>query len=136
MSGKKQARNGKPASTPSGKRSGGKAALQRSELQRLLACIYNTYQKLDDPAANKTCRRDFVFHMTDWEDNLRALAELYEHPEQFCRADAGRIVAGFLYHATAHVMEATRLLLDYEPGYLFDSPKSKRAAAPVKPAQK
>jgi hypothetical protein len=136
MSGKKQARNGKPASTPSGKRSASGAATRTAELHRLLASIYNTFQKLDDPAANKAGRRDFVFHMTDWEDNLRALAELYDRPEQFSRADAKRIVAGFLYHATAHVMEAARLLLDYEPGYLFDSPKPKTAKAPVKPAQK
>jgi hypothetical protein len=100
----------------------------------LLASIYNTYQKLDDAAANKAARSDFVFHMTDWEENLRALAQLYEHPEQFGRADAKRIVAGFLYHATAHVAEAARLLLDYEPGDLFGSPKPKKAKAPVKPA--
>jgi hypothetical protein len=102
----------------------------------LLARIYNTFQKLDDPAANKVCRRDFVFHMTDWEDDLHALAELYEHPERFSGPEAKRIVAGFLYHATAHVTEAARLLLDYEPGYLFDSPKTKVAEAPVKPARK
>jgi hypothetical protein len=102
----------------------------------LLASIYNSFQKLDDPDANKASRRDFVFHMTDWEDNLRALAELYERPERFSGAEAKRIVAGFLYHATAHVTEAARLLLDYEPGHLFDSPKPKAAAAPVKPAQK
>ena len=136
MSGKKQARNGKPASTAGGKRSASEAATRTTELHRLLASIYNTFQKLEGPAANKTCRRDFVFHMTDWEDDLRALAELYEHPERFSRADAKRIVAGFLYHATAHVMEAARLMLDYEPGYLFDSPKPKKAEAPVKPARK
>jgi hypothetical protein len=109
--------------------------LRRSELQRLLASIYNTYQKLDDPAANKTCRHDFVFHITDWEDDLRALAELYERPEQFSRADAGRIVAGFLYHATAHIMEAARLMLDWEPRYFIDA-REKAAEAPVKPARK
>src|SRR5579885_3377889 len=116
MSARKQARNGKPASTPTGKRSANEPASTNAELHRLLATIYNTYQKLDDPAANKGCRRDFVFHMTDWEDDLRALAELYEHPERFSRAEAERVVAGFLYHATHHIMEAARLLLDYEPG--------------------
>jgi hypothetical protein len=101
----------------------------------LLARIYDHYQKLDDPAANKVCRQDFIFHMSDWEDNLRALAELYEHPEVFDKTNAERIVAGFLYHATHHIMEAARLLLDYEPGYIFDSPKPKQTKELIKSAR-
>ena len=101
----------------------------------MLASIYNRYQKLDDPTANKVCRRDFVFHMSDWEKDLRALAELYEHPEGFSKSEAEEVVAGFLYHATAHVMEAARLMLDYEPGYIFDSPKPNQTESFVKPAR-
>jgi len=101
----------------------------------LLASIYNHYQKMDDPAVNKDCRRDFVFHMSDWEEDVRALAKLYERPEEFSKSEAEQIVAGFLYHATAHVMEAARLLLDYEPGYLFDSAKPKKTEEFVEPAR-
>ncbi len=111
------------------------AAPQNTELHRLLAAIYNNFQKLDDPAANKICRRDFVFHMTDWDNNLRELAELYERPERFSKAHAKQIVAAFLFHATAHVMEAARLMLDYQPGYFFDSPKPKKAER-LKPARR
>ena len=135
MSVKKRAQNGRNASTPSEDRSASEAASRSAHLRRLLASIYNKYQKLDDPAANTVCRHDFVFQMSDWEDDLRALAELYEHPETFSRSEAEHIVAGFLYHATAHVMEAARLLLDYEPGYLFDSPKPKKTPALVKSAR-
>jgi hypothetical protein len=103
------------------------------DLPRLLARIYDNYQKLDNAAANKMCRRDFVFHMSDWEEDLRALAELYEHSEKFSKSDAEQVVAGFLYHATAHIMEAARLLLDYEPG--FDSPKAKKTADRLKAAR-
>ncbi len=134
MSGKKRPGNGRPASTPTGKRSATKPASQSAELRRLLASIYNHYQKLDDPAANKDCRRDFVFHMSDWEEDLRALVELYERPGGFSKSDAEQIVAGFLYHATAHVMEAARLMLDYEPGYIFDSAKPKKTEEFVNPA--
>ncbi len=40
-----------------------------------------------------------------------------------------------------HVIEEprdnpARLLLDYEPGYIFDSPKPKKADGPVKPTPK
>ncbi len=135
MSEKKQARNGRPASTPTGKRSESETDSKSTQLRRLLASIYNHYQKLDDPAANKVCRRDFVFHMSDWEEDLRVLAKLYEYPEEFSKSDAKSIVARFLYHATAHVMEAARLLLDYEPGYIFDSPKEKKTGEVIKPSQ-
>jgi hypothetical protein len=92
----------------------------------LLNAIYAEFQKLDDPAADAQCRWDFVFHMTDWARDLRQIAALYEHPEKFSHTEAEDIVSGFLYHATAHIMEAARLLLDYEPGYIFDSPKPKK----------
>jgi len=134
MSAKKQPRNGRPALTPTVKPSADEQVHRARELHRLLANIYGAYQKLDDPSANKDCRRDFVFHMTDWEDDLRAFAELYEHPERFSKPEAERVVAAFLYHATAHVMEAARLLLDYEPGYFFDSPKPKKTTGRAKPA--
>ena len=136
MSAKKRAHNGRNASTLSEDRSASEAASQSAALRRLLASIYNKYQKLDDPAANTVCRRDFVFHMSDWEEDLRALAELYEHPEEFSKSDAASIVARFLYHATAHIMEAARLLLDYEPGYIFDSPKPKKTPDLVKSARR
>jgi hypothetical protein len=126
MSGKNHGKNGRSASTRTGKRSASEAASKGTKLSRLLASIYDRYQKLDDAATNKVCRRDFVFHMSDWEEALRDLAELYEHPERFSRTDAEQIVAGFLYHATPHIMEAARLMLDYEPGYIFDSPKPTR----------
>lgn len=93
------------------------------KLRRLLDAVYPEFQKLDDPAADAKCRWDFVFHMTDWADDLDQLAALYRSPEQFSRRESEQVVSGFLMHATAHIMEAARLLLDYEPGYIFDSPK-------------
>ena len=135
MSARKLARNGKLASTPSASNSVRRPTLKIAELRQLLASIYNQFQRLDDPATNKACRLDFIFHMTDWSDNLRCLADLYKNPKRFSKTDAREIVASFLYHATAHVMEAARLMLDYEPGYIFDSPKPKKANLKVRAAR-
>jgi len=131
MSAKKPARNGKPASARTGKLLSRQALSPK--LERILDAIYPKYQKLDDHTADATCRWDFVFHMTDWAANLEQLATLYKNPEQFTKAEGEEIVSGFLYHATAHIMEAARLLLDYEPGYVFDSPKpmKRRRKAPA-----
>src|SRR6266852_5240817 len=116
MSAKKPPRNGKPAST-----SGGPPLKQyrmpSKELEKLLASIYNHFQHLDDRTANAEARRDFVFHMTDWLDDLDDLNAIYNHPERGDQRAAAQHIAGFLYHVTAHIMEAARLLLEYEPGY-------------------
>jgi hypothetical protein len=125
MSARKPRRNGKLES-----RRGGRISQLPSKLRRLLDAIYPELQSLDDRAADTKCRWDFVFHMTDWIADLQQLAKLYEHPGEFSRKEAEDVVMGFLYHATAHIMEAARLLLDYEPGYIFDSPK------PVKSMQR
>jgi hypothetical protein len=122
MSAKKPQRNGKPASM------GGGPPLKEyrrpsKELQKLLASVYNYYQHLDDRAVNAEVRRDFVFHMTDWLDDLDRIKAVYDHPEPSDRRAAAQDIAEFLYHVTAHIMEAARLLLDYEPGYIFESPK-------------
>jgi hypothetical protein len=73
--------------------------------------------------------------MTDWLDDFQRLCQLYKHPERYLREKADDIVAAFLYHATAHVMEAARLMLDYEPGYIFDSPKPKKSLLTQKVAR-
>ena len=135
MSVKKLPLNGKPASPPTEPLSANEIQATRKRLERLLAAVYNEYQRLDPPAVNAECRRDFVFHMMDWIEDLRQLADLYRHPEQIDRDQAEKIVSGFLIHVTAHVMEAARLMLNYEPGYIFDSPKPKKTPPLVEPTQ-
>jgi hypothetical protein len=78
----------------------------------MLRKAYDTYQKLDDPAANGEARRDFVFHMTDWISDLERLAALYNRPTAYNKDDASDAVFGFLIHALPHLMAARRLLLD------------------------
>jgi hypothetical protein len=135
MSARKPLRNGRRASPLSAPPSGHEALPNKADLERLLAAIYNEYQKLPDRAANKRCRWDLVFHMTDWARDLQRLAELYRNPEQVNRAAAEDIVTAFLLHVIPHLMEAGRLLLDYEPGYIFDSPKPKKTRPSLKPAR-
>jgi hypothetical protein len=118
MSAKRPARNGSVASKSTGSVSRAKPA-RASNIQTLLAAIYNDYQRLDERKLNARCRRNFVFHMTDWSENLRELAELYQHPEKFSRQEAGRIVSGFLFHVIPHLRAAGRLMLDYAPEDFF-----------------
>ena len=82
------------------------------ELKKLLGSIYHQFQKLDDPAANRQSREEFVFHMTDWLNDLDSLYEAYKNPETISKEAAGDAVFGFLIHALPHLMAAGRLLLD------------------------
>jgi len=56
-------------------------------------------------------KEEFVFHMSDWRDDLGRLEVLFRDPERD-PADAARDVAGFLYHVVPHLNAAARLLLD------------------------
>ena len=128
MSARKRLPNGKPASNHAGPRPIRNTSGSSRQLRKLLAALYNRYQKLDDPKRNAACRRDFVFHMTDWNNDLERLAALYKHPDKFDKDSAGDIVAGFLYHALWHVRAAARLLLDWEPEDIFKELDGKPAA--------
>jgi hypothetical protein len=116
MSVKKLLRNGKCASRVSIPNT--KHSYPRS-LNQILGRIYDRYQQLDEPKANAAGRKDFVFHMSDWIDDLRGLAELFQNPKKFSQKQAGDIVAGFLFHVIPHLRAAGRLLLDYTPDDIF-----------------
>lgn len=58
---------------------------------------------------------DFVFHMTDWQDNLEELQRLFSNPgSQSCNQATATII-GFLSHVLPHLTTAGDLLLDHVP---------------------
>src|SRR5262249_982342 len=114
MSAKRQPLNGKRVSKSTEKPSQTNGAPQFSRLEQLLAKIYHRYQRLDGAEKNRKGKQDFLFHMTDWVNDLQELAELYQHPERFDKGKAGEVVSGFLYHAVAHLRAAAKLLLDFD----------------------
>ncbi len=121
MSARKQPLNGNPGLIPGEPRSEIEPRMPGQDLQKLLASIYDQFQHLDDRAANAKARDDFVFHMTDWLDDLHNLAAIYEHPGQADSKQAGMVVAGFLYHVIPHLKAAGRLLLDHIPDAFEDA---------------
>jgi hypothetical protein len=125
MSERKQPLNGKRASRPTEPRSKTKATSSRYRLEQLLASAYDQHQKLDGAKINAAGKRNFIFHMTDWSEDLERLAELYKHPEKFDKKTAGALVAGFLYHVIPHLRAAGRLMLDYNPEDFFRDIDSK-----------
>src|SRR5438132_6508783 len=84
------------------------------DLEKILRSVFDAFQKHEDRKTNAVMKRDFVFHMTDWEDDLRRLHRFIEDPKGFSKEEAKTIVASFLYHATSHIKAAASLLLDFE----------------------
>jgi hypothetical protein len=84
-------------------------------IEETLAAIYDDFYDHDATPAAQKRKRDFVFHMTDWVDDLERLAALYRIPGDVHTDDAREIVMGFLFHAIPHLRAAGRLLVQEIP---------------------
>jgi hypothetical protein len=98
-------------------------------LKRLLGEVFDQSREIDNPATHAQQRADFVFHMTDWQEDLERLVQLYREPGRFPLEQARDIVAALLYHATGHLIAAARLY-DYVPDP-FAARDAGRTAAPA-----
>jgi hypothetical protein len=100
-----------------------------SKLEHLLGQVFDGAREGDretlDAEEYERRRHDFVFHMTDWRDDLERLADLFRHPEQQDEESASVFLIGFLYHVIPHLNAAGRLLLD-EIGDPFSQTRQER----------
>ncbi len=92
-----------------------RAMIKPSEplVARLRAVFMDFHAEDSDPGKEKACG-DFVFHMTDWIEELERLSRLYSDPLSHNEEEVRRAVTGFLYHACGHIIQAARLY-DYVP---------------------
>jgi hypothetical protein len=86
--------------------------IEKQEIERVLARVFDELQKIKDPTEHARTREDFVFHMVDWIDNLEELFQLYANPKDHDIETSNNIIIGFLYHVIPHLNVAGRLLLD------------------------
>lgn len=64
--------------------------------------------------------RDVAFHLSDWLQELKVLAELLAAPEQYTSDQARKAVIDFLVHAVPHLAAASALLIDTPVEDTFD----------------
>jgi hypothetical protein len=87
-----------------------------SQLEQLLGRVFDGAReglREDlDPEEYEKRKHDFIFHMTDWKDDLERLAALFNNPDPQGEEAASVLLIGFLYHAVPHLNAAGRLLLD------------------------
>jgi hypothetical protein len=98
---------------------------QTTRLEHLLGQVFdgcrNGLRNEVGPAEYERRRRDFIFHMMDWRNDLEPLARLYERPEGQDADAASTFLIGFLYHIIPHLAAAGRLLLDEVPDPFADA---------------
>lgn len=85
------------------------------ELTELLSAIFDQCHEPEDSEAYLTRRRDFVFHMTDWLNDLQDLHSLQFSPEGRDPAQASTELMAMLVHVIPHLNAAGRLLLGKIP---------------------
>lgn len=88
--------------------------LEHARIKELLGHVFDELQTVEDREKYAEVKQQFIFHMTDWIDDLQNLIELYDQPEQ-PKGKAAQAIAGFLYHVIPHLNAAGRLLLDRIP---------------------
>jgi hypothetical protein len=90
-------------------------ATQMEQVELLLEKLFDSqreeWKSELPPDEYERRRHDFVFHMTDWKNDLQWLAELYNDPGSQDEEAASTELIGFLYHVVPHLNAAGRLLL-------------------------
>jgi hypothetical protein len=85
----------------------------REKIEELLRGVFSELHEHNEPEYAKK-RDDFVFHMTDWLDDLDDLRAIY-NAEETTKEVAARFIVSFIYHVAPHLNAAGRLLLDEVP---------------------
>ena len=111
--------------------------MTEKQYRLISTALQKVFRKLVDgagPTGEDRQTADFVFQMSDWRDDLLALADLMKNPSGKSARQWNEAVASFLIHASGHVAAASRLA-GFEP-IEFNLPKrpgrSRRAASTKK----
>lgn len=105
-------------------------------LQALLAKVFDNsrdYLRRDlkiigREAEYEKLKAEFVFHMTDWLNDLRKFHAMTEAPEVWETEEATIALMGMLSHVIPHLNAAGRLLLDRVPDHFAGSDSAKLLA--------
>jgi hypothetical protein len=116
MSAKKPLQAGRGGSKKNGPSWVPEIKTPQPELTKLLGKVYDSMRRDErksvDRETYQRLRFDFVFHMTDWLNDIHRINDLYSHPERFSTHDATTQVIAILVHVIPHLNAAGRLLLD------------------------
>jgi hypothetical protein len=79
-------------------------------------------------------RHDFVFHMTDWKDDLERLAALFNNPDRQAEENTSVLLLGFLHHVVPHLNAAARLLVGDIESPFSNAENDQKERSPRTPA--
>lgn len=87
------------------------------ELIELLSKVFDRVRERhlpdsEDASPYEEGKRDFVFHLTDWTEDMERLRTLFANPQSYDVEAASNLIVSFLIHVIPHLNAAGRFLLD------------------------
>jgi hypothetical protein len=101
--------------------------MSKAQEQKIKTALERSFRHMREgmgPASEDMRTHDFVFHMTDWYNDLVKLARLMQRPEGKSAEEWRDAVAGFLFHVSGHLLAATKIA-NIEP-IEFEMPVAKK----------
>lgn len=87
----------------------GMTEAQEREIAAALERVFRHFNEHAGPRDKDQRTQDFIFHMTDWHEDLVRLAKLYARPTEHDHSEWNEAVGSFLYHAVGHLVAAAKL---------------------------
>lgn len=83
-----------------------------SDLEKHLLSFFKEMANTKDKCNYDDDRESFVFHMTDWFDDLQAICKLYSSPNQVSAGESKEALRALFFHALPHLLAAAEIYDD------------------------
>lgn len=101
---------------------------QAPKIAAALEKVYRHYHGQAGPRGKDRRTHDFIFHMTDWYEDLIRLSQIYLNPGKHSQREWNSSVYGFLIHAVGHLLAAAEINNTlFDPFEVMSRNKKKRA---------
>ncbi len=83
-----------------------------NSLERKLLSFFNEMASAKEINNYESDRGKFVFHMTDWQEELGSLIRLFKNPDDYDQDQANNVLQELFYHVLPHLNAAAEIYDD------------------------
>jgi hypothetical protein len=95
-----------------------------SSLEQKLLTFFKEMALAKEKNNYETDREKFVFHMTDWQETLDSLKQLFSGPDKYEQDQANHILQDLFYHVLPHLNAAAEIYDDAAELYKMHNKRS------------
>lgn len=81
-------------------------------LEKKLLAFFREMAQAKENDNYESDREKFVFHMTDWQETLDSLKQLFSSPDEYDQGQANHVLQEFFYHVLPHLNAAAEIYDD------------------------